>query len=104
MAREDEQYAALLTNTGKSCGFRGLVAPYVPLGIVRLMDLPILVGEEFLLLIGSGAVVLALAIAVFLPNVPRIFGYREYRGAPEHGAFMSWRPNAAWQFLLHWLW
>jgi alginate O-acetyltransferase complex protein AlgI len=77
-------------------GFEAGNSAYAPLGILRLMDLPILVGEERLLLIGSGAVILALAIALFFPNVPQIFGYREYRRSPEHSAFVSWRPSAAW--------
>ena len=36
------------------------------------------------------------AIALFLPNVPQIFAYREYRRPPEPGALVRWRPNAAW--------
>jgi alginate O-acetyltransferase complex protein AlgI len=77
-------------------GFEAGHSTYSPPGILRLMGLPILVGEERLLLIGSCAVLLALAIALYLPNVPQIFGYREYRQAPEHGPFVSWRPNAVW--------
>jgi alginate O-acetyltransferase complex protein AlgI len=69
---------------------------YTSSGILRLMDLPVLVGEERLLLIGGGAVALALAIALCLPNVPQLFGYREYRRAPEKPAWLRWRPNAAW--------
>jgi alginate O-acetyltransferase complex protein AlgI len=69
---------------------------YAPPGILRVMDLPVLVGEERLLLIGGCAVALALAIALGLPNVPRLFRYREYRRAPEPAAFLRWRPNAAW--------
>ncbi|MGA8900808.1 MBOAT family O-acyltransferase [Bradyrhizobium sp.] len=77
-------------------GFEGGSSPYAPPGILRLMDLPILVGEEQLRLIGGGAVALALGIALLSPNVPQIFGYREYRRAPEPGAFVRWRPDAAW--------
>jgi alginate O-acetyltransferase complex protein AlgI len=69
---------------------------YSSSGILRLMDLPVLVGEERLLLIGGGAVALALAIALCLPNVPQLFGYREYRRAPEKPTWLRWRPNAAW--------
>ena len=48
-------------------------------------------------MIGGGAVVLALAIALGLPNVPQLFGYREYRRAPERRTvWLRWRPNAAW--------
>ena len=69
---------------------------YLSPGILRVMDLPILVGEQRLLLIGGCLVVLTLAIAVGLPNVPQLFRYREYRRAPERGALVSWRPNGAW--------
>jgi alginate O-acetyltransferase complex protein AlgI len=72
---------------------------YASSGILRLMDLPMLVGEERLLLIGGGAVALALAIALCLPNVPQLFRYREYRRAPERAARVQWRPNAAWALL-----
>ena len=72
---------------------------YASPGILRLMDLPMLVGEERLLLIGGGAVALALAIALCLPNVPQLFRYREYRRAPEWAAWVRWRPNAAWALL-----
>jgi hypothetical protein len=60
------------------------------------MDLPILVGEPRLLLIGGCVVALALVIAVFMPNVPQLFRYREYRRAPEPPALLRWRPNGAW--------
>ena len=51
-------------------GFEAGSSAYVSPGILRLMDLPLLVGEERLLLIGGGAVALALAMALGLPNVP----------------------------------
>jgi hypothetical protein len=54
------------------------------------------VNEERLLLIGTGAVALALAIALCLRNVPQLFRYREYRRAPEPAAWVRWQPNAAW--------
>jgi alginate O-acetyltransferase complex protein AlgI len=69
---------------------------YVSPGILRVMDLPVLVGEQRLLLIGACVVVLSLIIALSLPNVPQLFRYREYRRAPEQGAFVHWRPNGAW--------
>jgi alginate O-acetyltransferase complex protein AlgI len=72
---------------------------YASPGILRLMDLPMLVGAERLLLIGGGAVALALAMALCLPNVPQLFRYREYRRAPERAAWVRWRPNAAWALL-----
>jgi D-alanyl-lipoteichoic acid acyltransferase DltB (MBOAT superfamily) len=81
---------------GSLFGFEGGSAAYTPPGILRLMDLPVLVGTERLLLVGSGTIALALLIALFLPNVPQIFGYREYRHSPEQSAFVRWRPNAAW--------
>jgi hypothetical protein len=77
-------------------GFEAGSSAYASSGILRLMDLPVLVGEERLLLIGGGAVALALAIALCLPNVPQLFGYREYRRAPEKAIWLRWRPNAAW--------
>jgi alginate O-acetyltransferase complex protein AlgI len=72
---------------------------YASPGILRLMDLPMLVGEQRLLLIGGGAVALALAMALCLPNVPQLFRYREYRRAPERAAWAGWQPNAAWALL-----
>ena len=79
-------------------GFEAGSSAYASPGILRLMDLPLLVGEERLLLIGGGTVALALAIALGLPNVPQIFGYREYRRAPERASWLRWRPNGAWAF------
>ena len=64
------------------------------------MDLPLLVGEQSLLLFGGGAVVLSLAVALFLPNVPQLFGYREYRRNPEQAKFLGWRLNFAWALLI----
>jgi alginate O-acetyltransferase complex protein AlgI len=80
-------------------GFEAGSSAYASTGILRLMDLPVLVGEERLLLIGAGAVAVALAIALCLPNVPQLFGYREYRHAPEKASRLRWRPNAAWALL-----
>ena len=77
-------------------GFEAGSSAYISPGILRLMDLPVLVGEQRLLLIGGGAVVVALALALGLPNVPQLFGYREYRRAPEKASLLRWRPNAAW--------
>ena len=80
-------------------GFEAGSSAYASPGVLRLMDLPLLVGEPLLLTIGGGAVALALAIALGLPNVPQLFGYREYRRAPEPMSFLRWRPNAAWALL-----
>jgi alginate O-acetyltransferase complex protein AlgI len=80
-------------------GFEAGSSAYASPGILRLMDLPLLVGEPRLLLIGGGAVALALAIALALPNVPQIFGYREYRRAPERIDWLRWRPSAVWALL-----
>jgi alginate O-acetyltransferase complex protein AlgI len=77
-------------------GFEAGSSAYASSGILRLMDLPVLVGEGRLLLIGGCMVALALAIALCLPNVPQLFGYREYRRAPEKAGLLRWRPNAAW--------
>jgi alginate O-acetyltransferase complex protein AlgI len=77
-------------------GFAAGSSAYASPGILRLMDLPLLVGEPILLAIGAAAVALALAIALGLPNVPQLFGYREYRRAPERTSLLRWRPNAMW--------
>jgi D-alanyl-lipoteichoic acid acyltransferase DltB (MBOAT superfamily) len=81
---------------GSLFGFEAGSSAYASPGILRVMDLPILVGEGSLLLIGGCAAALALAIALGLPNVPQLFRYREYRRAPEQGGFVRWRPDAAW--------
>jgi D-alanyl-lipoteichoic acid acyltransferase DltB (MBOAT superfamily) len=69
---------------------------YVSSGILRVMNLPVLVGGDSLLVIGVGAVAFALLIALTLPNVPQLFHYREYRRAPEKGASVQWRPDVKW--------
>ena len=84
---------------GSLFGFEAGSSAYGSPGILRVMDLPILVGEPLLLLIGACAVAAALAIALALPNVPQLFRYREYRRAPERGLAVRWRPNAAWALL-----
>jgi alginate O-acetyltransferase complex protein AlgI len=81
---------------GSLFGLEAGSSAYASPGILRVMDLPVLVGEDVLLLIGGCAVALALAVALSLPNVPQLFRYREYRHAPEPGAFVRWRPNGAW--------
>jgi alginate O-acetyltransferase complex protein AlgI len=81
---------------GSLFGFEAGSFAYASSGILRLMDLPVLVGEEPLLLIGICMVALALAIALCLPNVPQLFGYREYRRAPEKARLPRWRPNGTW--------
>ena len=80
-------------------GFDAGSSAYASPGVLRLMDLPVLVGEQQLLLIGGGAVALALAVALCLPNVPQLFVYREYRRAPEKAGLLRWRPNPAWALL-----
>jgi hypothetical protein len=77
-------------------GFEAGSSAYVSSGILRVMDLPVLVDEGRLLLIGGFAVALALAVALWSPNVPHLFGYREYRRAPEKVTVPRWRPNGAW--------
>jgi alginate O-acetyltransferase complex protein AlgI len=80
-------------------GFEAGRSGYVSSGVLRVMDLPIVIGEERLMLIGSGAVTLALAVALLLPNVPQLFRYREYRRAPESSAWPQWRPSPGWALL-----
>src|SRR6202043_795142 len=77
-------------------GFDAGSSAYASPGVLRLMDLPVQVGEQSLLLIGGGAAALALAIAGFLAHVPQLFGYREFRRAPERASWLRWRPNGAW--------
>src|SRR3954469_4675910 len=81
---------------GSLFGFEAGSSAYASPGILRVMDLPILVGGDMLLMIGGCVVAVALAIALCLPNVPALFGYREYRHAPEQGSLVRWRPNGAW--------
>ena len=81
---------------GSLFGLEAGSSAYMSPGILRVMDLPVLVGEQRLLLIGGGVVLLTLVIALGLPNVPQLFRYREYRRAPEQGALVRWRPNGAW--------
>jgi alginate O-acetyltransferase complex protein AlgI len=77
-------------------GFGGGSSSYVSPGILRVMDLPILVGEERLLAIGGVAVALSLTVALSLRNVTELYGYREYRHAAEPSRGPRWRPNLAW--------
>jgi alginate O-acetyltransferase complex protein AlgI len=80
-------------------GFEAGSSAYVSPGVLRVMDLPLLVGDGRLLLIGGAAVALALAAALGLPNVPQLFGYREYRHPPERTRWPRWRPNVMWALL-----
>jgi D-alanyl-lipoteichoic acid acyltransferase DltB (MBOAT superfamily) len=73
---------------------------YASPGILRVMDLPMLVGADRLLVTGGMIVALALLVAVVMPNVPQIFRYREYRHAPESAALLRWRPDAVWALLV----
>jgi D-alanyl-lipoteichoic acid acyltransferase DltB (MBOAT superfamily) len=92
--------AKTLTGAGQMltslAGLSAAGAAYTSDGVVRVMDLPALVGERWLLLIGWGAVAAALAVALVLPNVPETFRYREYRRAPERRGFLIWRPTLGW--------
>src|SRR6201995_72807 len=63
---------------GSLFGFEAGSAAYASPGVLRVMDLPVLVGGDALLLIGACIVALALTIALTLPNVPQLFRYREY--------------------------
>jgi D-alanyl-lipoteichoic acid acyltransferase DltB (MBOAT superfamily) len=80
-------------------GFGAGSSSYASSGILRVMDLPILVGDEHLLAIGSVAVALSLAIALGLPNVTELYAYREYRRPPELSRGLHWRPSLAWALL-----
>lgn len=75
-------------------------AVFAPSGIVRVLDLPILVGAEMSLLLGAGATAVALVCALTLPNVPQMFRYREYRRAPEQGSAIRWKPNSLWAMIV----
>ncbi len=75
-------------------------AAFVPSGIVRVLDLPVLAGAEMSLLIGAGATALALVCALALPNVPQLFRYREYRRAPEQGSPIRWKPDTIWAMVV----
>src|SRR3954468_19408384 len=88
--------AAAWQMLGSLFGFEAGSSAYASPGILRVMDLPILVGGDMLLMIGGCVVAVALAIALALPNVPQLFRYREYRRSPEGRAFLRWRPTAAW--------
>jgi D-alanyl-lipoteichoic acid acyltransferase DltB (MBOAT superfamily) len=80
-------------------GFEPTGSAFVSDGILRVMDLPLLVGEGRLLLIGWAAVAAALVIALTLPSVPETFRYREYRRAPERRGFLVWHPTFGWALL-----
>jgi alginate O-acetyltransferase complex protein AlgI len=77
---------------GVPAGSSAFVSP----GILRVMDLPLLIGPDRLLLVGACVVAAALAAALALPNVLQMLRYREYRRAPEQPALVRWRPTAAW--------
>jgi len=81
---------------GSLVGISADSSAYVSSGILRVMDMPVLIGADQVWLIGTGLVATALFIALSLPNVPQILRYREYRRAPEQSAYVRWRPNAAW--------
>jgi alginate O-acetyltransferase complex protein AlgI len=91
--------AGAFSMLGSLFGFEAGSSAYASPGILRVMDLPILVGDGALLWIGACIVALALAIALVLPNVPQLYRYREYRRAPERGLAARWRPNGAWAVL-----
>jgi D-alanyl-lipoteichoic acid acyltransferase DltB (MBOAT superfamily) len=81
-------------------GLQADQSPFVPSGIVRVLNLPILVGAEASLWICASAVAAAFLVVLFLPNVPQIFRYREYRRLPDTTTLVQWRPNAAWAVLV----
>ena len=77
-------------------GFSGTENAFTSPGVLRVMDLPIMVGSVTLLLIGYTAVALVSAIALFAPNSIRLFGYREYRHSADKNPQVQWRPNLRW--------
>jgi alginate O-acetyltransferase complex protein AlgI len=77
-------------------GFGGTDTAFTSPGVLRIMDLPIMVGSDELLLIGCAAVALASAIALFVPNSVQLFGYREYRRSADRNPQVQWRPNLRW--------
>ncbi|MES2029849.1 MAG: MBOAT family protein [Pseudomonadota bacterium] len=81
-------------------GQADLTQTYMSTGVLRVMDLPILLGADKLLFVGSVILAVAMVVAVAAPNVPQIFGYREYRRAPEPRTFVRWRPNFGWALLV----
>ena len=75
-------------------------AAFMPSGIVRVLDLPVLVGPEMSLWLGAGGTAAALVCALALPNVPQLFRYREYRRAPEAGSPIHWKPGVLWAMIV----
>src|SRR5207302_4267655 len=69
---------------------------YVSNGILRVMDLPVLVRTDPLYLTGACGVGFGLLVALSLPNVMQLLRYREYRRAPERGGYLRSRPSAGW--------
>jgi alginate O-acetyltransferase complex protein AlgI len=74
--------------------------PFESDGAVRVLGLPVFVGVDAALAAGLALVAVTLLITVALPNVPRIFSYREYRRAPEPRAALSWQPTVVWALAL----
>ena len=58
-------------------------------------DVPVLLAVKLPLLQSRPELIFALC----LPNVPQLFGYREYRHAQEKAGLLRWRPDAAWALL-----
>jgi len=73
---------------------------YASSGVLTVFGLPVLVGDRGLYLIGLAAVAVAIAIVVAMPNVPRVFRYREYRRAPAQASALRWRPNTVWSIIV----
>jgi D-alanyl-lipoteichoic acid acyltransferase DltB (MBOAT superfamily) len=74
-------------------------AAYVSPGVIRVMDLPFLIGAPALLLIGAAVVAFTIAVALLSPNVPQLYRYREYRRAPERAGGIHWTVSAGWILL-----
>jgi D-alanyl-lipoteichoic acid acyltransferase DltB (MBOAT superfamily) len=81
-------------------GSQGDGKAFEPDGIVRVLGLQIFLGPQGALSAGAVFAALALVIALAMPNVPQIFGYREYRRAPEPRTALRWLPNGWWALII----
>lgn len=71
-------------------------------GPFRFADLPLASPATSDTLIAPALVAAGLVLVTALPNVPRLFGFREWRRAtePAPARFARWRPTAAWAAIM----
>jgi alginate O-acetyltransferase complex protein AlgI len=70
---------------------------FVPAASVRFADLPWTFTADSHAAVAATIVALGLAITIFLPNTMDLFGYREYRRAPQAARCRwQWRPTGWW--------